>query len=187
MEAEWLAEASIEVIESLQPKKITRGERIHRIPKIHLVDQMMTDPPNFRRLTRFTCSEFNQIASELERAFPICTTTLDTRTKLFYFLNRMSGGVFHTEGVAKLGMCEATASNYFNEMLSKVVKLYKGVISWPTAEARKKLGAQVPDLPGCIGAIDGTHLRICKPFVNESMFYSGKHRMHSINCELVCM
>ena len=122
----------------------------------------------------------------MDRCFEYEPTTFDTRSKLFLFLSRMSGGDRMKRGVSDCGMSASTISSYFREIQSKMAKLFSHVICWPNKEERALLASHIDAFPGCIGMIDGTHLPCNKPLKNENIFYSGKSKFHSINSEVVC-
>lgn len=62
-------------------------------------------------------------------------------------------------------------------------------IKWPDAARRLELGARIPQFKGCIGFIDGTLVRIRRPFsVDRDLqraYYNGRKRMHCMNNTVV--
>ena len=59
--------------------------------------------------------------------------------------------------------------------------------SWETSSvvATKQGFLQYGGFPGCIGAIDGTKIKIRAPSVDEDA-YVGRHPGHFINCQAIC-
>ena len=106
-----------------------KKNKIKRDIRVHFVNSVQNDPENFRRHTRFTIPEFEYIAQELDRCFEFKQTRFDTRSKLFLFLSRMSGGDRMKRGVSDCGMSASTISNYFREIQSKMAKLFSHVIA----------------------------------------------------------
>lgn len=51
-------------------------------------------------------------------------------------------------------------------------------IRWPTTEERLQLAAHNPDWPGCVGIIDGTLVKIRRPFHDEdhSTWFNGRKK-----------
>lgn len=49
-------------------------------------------------------------------------------------------------------------------------------IRWPTPQERRILGRHIPRVPGCIGFMDGTLVRIRRPYenANHSKWFQGK-------------
>jgi hypothetical protein len=56
-------------------------------------------------------------------------------------------------------------------------------IRWPSAEERLELGNFLPQLPGCIGVVDGTLVRIRRPWKHpqHGSWYNGRKKIYCIN------
>ena len=60
-------------------------------------------------------------------------------------------------------------------------------IKWPSAQQRLDLARTVPQLPGCIGFIDGTLCQIRRPFNNplHGNWFNGRKKMYCLNNTVV--
>ena len=60
-------------------------------------------------------------------------------------------------------------------------------IRWPGPSEREVLGRTIPQLPGCIGFIDGTLCRIRRPYndPDERRWYNGRKKMYCFNNTVV--
>ena len=56
-------------------------------------------------------------------------------------------------------------------------------IKWPDAIERQALASMVPNFLGCIGIIDGTLVKICRPWKNpeHAKWFNGRKKMYSMN------
>lgn len=61
-------------------------------------------------------------------------------------------------------------------------------IQWPTGQAFAEIQQEFQEIagfPGVIGAIDGSHIRICAPHEHPDS-YINRHGYHSINIQCIC-
>jgi hypothetical protein len=63
----------------------------------------------------------------------------------------------------------------------------KDEIRWPNDRERRVLARKIPQLPGCIGFIDGTLCQIRRPFGNplHSTWFNGRKKMYCFNNTVV--
>lgn len=56
-------------------------------------------------------------------------------------------------------------------------------IRWPTPEERRNLSSRLPQFPGCIGMIDGTLVKIRRPYNNPEhrRWFNGRKKMYAMN------
>lgn len=89
-----------------------------------------------------------------------------------------------------IGMAQPTVSKVVAEtLLILEKKLCAQWISFDMSEDDKKEAKKAfflrTGFPGVIGCIDGTHIKIIRPNLNEHIFFSRKG-YHSINAMIVC-
>ncbi|XP_033763297.1 putative nuclease HARBI1 [Pecten maximus] len=98
----------------------------------------------------------------------------------------------------KMQLCSGDNFNVDQSTVSRVIQrvtnalnhqdVVRRFVTFPlTAEAIKKHQADfyaVARFPGVVGAIDGTHIRILRPSINEPEFVNRKN-FHSINVQIV--
>ena len=60
-------------------------------------------------------------------------------------------------------------------------------IEWPDSYEREELGQQHPDFEGCIGFIDGTLVKIRRPYrdPDHSRFFNGRKKIYAMNNTVV--
>ena len=109
--------------------------------------------------------------------------------QLFCALRFYACGSFQRVVGDGLGLHRSTVSRIVNRVSSAIVRHHRRYITFPTTQAAKQdMKANffdVAQLPGVIGAIDGTHIRICTPHVDEHL-YVGRKGGHSLNVLAVC-
>lgn len=83
---------------------------------------------------------------------------------------------------------ESTVSTVLREVVNAINVVFKNKIQWPDREQafiNMEEFKQYCDLPGVIGAIDGTHFSIAKPTHFAEDFYYFKTNGYSIVCQAV--
>ncbi|XP_054746199.1 uncharacterized protein LOC129250617 [Anastrepha obliqua] len=100
-----------------------------------------------------------------------------------------SGGYQHAIGNDYLiGMCQSTVSKLTGNVLEEIeAKLCPKHIKFEPDDSRrcKEWFVENYQIPGVVGCIDGTHIGLQKPTVNEHMYFNRKG-FHSINAMLIC-
>ncbi|XP_053954971.1 putative nuclease HARBI1 [Anastrepha ludens] len=100
-----------------------------------------------------------------------------------------SGGYQHAIGNDYLiGICQSTVSKLTGNVLEEIeAKLCPKHIKFEPDDSRrcKDWFVENYQIPGVVGCIDGTHIGLQKPTVNEHMYFNRKG-FHSINAMLIC-
>lgn len=100
-----------------------------------------------------------------------------------------TSGTITTHTVATLfGVGDGgTVNRYINRVIKAILKLKPSVLSWPTEAERKiiqETGLNV--LPGCIGFVDGTEIRLEeRPLINGDRYISRKQQ-YSLKLQITC-
>ncbi|XP_054729350.1 putative nuclease HARBI1 [Anastrepha obliqua] len=86
-------------------------------------------------------------------------------------------------------MCQSTVSKLTGNVLEEIeAKLCPKHIKFEPDDSRrcKEWFVENYQIPGVVGCIDGTHIGLQKPTVNEHMYFNRKG-FHSINAMLVSL
>ncbi|XP_071104771.1 putative nuclease HARBI1 [Haliotis cracherodii] len=127
----------------------------------------------------------NQLQSPTKR-----NMSLDAELKVIITLRYLATGKIQLCNGDDLGISQPTVSRVINQTLNALVipAILHRFISMPSNAAdlnRTQVQFQaIGGFPGVIGVIDGTHVRIIAPHVNEPEFVCRKG-FHSINVQVV--
>ena len=84
---------------------------------------------------------------------------------------------------------QSTASRYISAVALGLQENYSKFVRMPSSTEKPNIKSQFYDiahLPGVLGLVDGTHIRIQKPSENEAD-YVNRHFYHSINVQALCL
>jgi nuclease HARBI1 len=100
-----------------------------------------------------------------------------------------TGGYYALVGDAH-GLHKSTVSRKIRAVVQLIVKhIWSNIVKFPSSAVHLvENAAKFHDIAGItsvIGCMDGTHVRIKMPSVNEGVFVN-RHQEHSINCLMVC-
>ena len=114
----------------------------------------------------------------------VLTPTLQLLLALLFYAN----GAFQNTMVDMIGVHKSTACRVIRRVslaLSRRLPRYVKLPNEAEAIADKQRFRQASGIPGIIGCIDGTHIRIQAPSEYEHLYVNRKG-YHSINVQLVC-
>ena len=83
---------------------------------------------------------------------------------------------------------QSSASRYIHDVAQGLQDIYHQFVSMPNPSEKvevKNKFYEIAHLPGVLGLVDGTHIRIQKPHDNEAD-YVNRHFYHSINVQAIC-
>ena len=89
----------------------------------------------------------------------------------------------------KFGVTESTAHHATNEIIVALNDMKNDVICWPTEQEMIVVEQSFRDnnrIPGIIGCIDGSHIKIRAPRKQIQNDYVNRHQQHSFNLTAVC-
>ncbi|XP_041347098.1 putative nuclease HARBI1 isoform X1 [Gigantopelta aegis] len=116
--------------------------------------------------------------------------SVDAVTKVLVTLRYLATGKFQLCSGDDHGVSQPTVSRIVQQTLDSLTsnEIIKRFIKFPTDPNEIRRHQQrfynVANFPGVVGIIDGTHIQIQAPTVNENEFVN-RHRYHSINTQIV--
>ena len=87
-----------------------------------------------------------------------------------------------------MGYHKCTVSRVVAQVTDTLCKRMRRFVVWPNEEARRRSMEAFVDVAGfpyVVGCVDGSHITIQAPSVDEPAFVNRK-RFHSINMQAVC-
>ncbi|KAL7632701.1 UNVERIFIED_CONTAM: hypothetical protein RMT77_016972 [Armadillidium vulgare] len=148
----------------------------------------------FFRECRLTRATFNKIMEDLSAHEPFTTYNVKGREQLdlekalmvtLWYLGRQST---YYEISKVFGISPSCCHTYVSTIIAAINDVYKRVIKWPGMSEITKVEEefrQLGSFPGCIGAIDGCHIRIRAPEESQKC-YLDRTMNHSVNLLAVC-
>lgn len=131
----------------------------------------------------------------LQEIIPFIPTTkkyysIDVSSQLLIGLRYLSIGTFQQPIGDLFGVHRSTVSRICRRVLKAIAMLREKYINFPSIPSRmqqpKVQFYSLAHFPGVIGAIDGTHIPIKKPSVQDSEIYRNRKGIFSINVQAVC-
>ena len=113
---------------------------------------------------------------------------IPVRTQILMSLRFLASGSFLEVIGDTFGYNKGTVSRVLNSFIDAVLDHTQDYINWPTNDDNSVVKSGFQELGGfqnVIGCIDGTHVRLQAPSVDEPSFVNRKG-YHSINCQAVC-
>ena len=116
---------------------------------------------------------------------------LPVKCQLLVALKYYATGCFISglKNICNMKLCASSVVNCITNVSMALAELSEDFLSFPldkqTILNTKDGFQQYGGFPACIGAIDGTHIQIKPPSVNEEI-YVGRKGFHSINVQVVC-
>ncbi|CAG2189723.1 HARBI1 [Mytilus edulis] len=87
-----------------------------------------------------------------------------------------------------MGFAKSTVSRVIDRVTDSLVAMKDDFISWPDNQRKNVIRAgfyEKAGFPNVVGCIDGTHIRITGPSIDEPAFVNRKG-FHSINVQAIC-
>lgn len=165
---------------------------------VHLFSRHAKDEKIFRSCTAFTLEEFEALHALLQPGLqePYGAArrkrkrALSTRDMLFGYLKMMRSQHSSWETFAyEFGYSsKESAANLWKHVTGVVLDKLDYLVQWPSKEERRVLSdlSALSGLPGLIGYIDGTRLRLRRPTFGQHIVYSGKIKGHCTNNQIIC-
>ncbi|XP_067633817.1 putative nuclease HARBI1 [Eurosta solidaginis] len=148
---------------------------------------------SFHQLNRINKPAFKYLLDVLHNGLPVARKrfAIDTVVKLSAALRFFGEGAYQ-KGVGRQ-MNVGLSQSSFSHVLSKVLNVFEEClcnqwIKWPTKDEMREIALDFHrqfNIPGIIGCIDGTHVRIIGPRNNKHLYYNIKG-YYSMNVLLVC-
>ena len=130
------------------------------------------------------CHELEPVLGAQER-----DTDLPVSIRLAAALRVYAEGNFQRVSGDLAGISQPSVSRAVAQVSAAIISTKLNMIAFPTtAQDRATTKAKFADkfgFPNVLGAIDGTHVAIKSPTINEHL-YVNRHQRHSINVQAVC-
>ena len=114
---------------------------------------------------------------------------MSTTAQVFVALRFFDTGSFLQVIGDTLGLSKSTVSRIVNNVSYALARNQMHFVKWPSTEAEifqiKRRFYDKGGLPGVIGFVDGTQIRIQGPTENENNYVNRKG-FHSINVQAIC-
>lgn len=116
------------------------------------------------------------------------STSIPLETKVLLFLTQLRSGSFQKVCGGTTGVSQPTASRIIEACCDRTLTFMTSMIDFPSTlrelNTIKQSFHSVAGLTSVIGVLDGTHIPIKAPSVNEPAYVNRKF-FHSINCQVV--
>ncbi|GBG85072.1 hypothetical protein CBR_g39535 [Chara braunii] len=146
----------------------------------------------FKRFCRLPCPVFEdvlrRIAPHIQRATTNWRQPLPAEQKFACALIKWATGGFYRQSAHGLGMGLASALRSNEDVADAIIREYGDVISFPRGRRlQKTLDAfERKGFPGCVGAIDCTHLYVEKPRKERGECYYDRTGQFLVIAQVVC-
>ncbi|XP_052818499.1 putative nuclease HARBI1 [Mya arenaria] len=113
---------------------------------------------------------------------------LSVRQMVLITLRFLATGAFFNVVGDSMGYHKSTVSRVVTHVTDIICKRMKRFIVWPSGEEKKRVKSGFftsAGFPHVVGCVDGTHIRIQAPSVDEPAYVNRKG-YHSINMQAVC-
>lgn len=114
---------------------------------------------------------------------------LDLQLKIALFRLGSSGDSASIRKIATLfGVGDGgTVITVTDRVITAIINLKSKFLFWPTVQERKKIvGDTLHELPGCIGYVDGTEIKLAESPIKDHEFYFSRKKQYSIKMQIVC-
>ncbi|XP_069131771.1 uncharacterized protein [Argopecten irradians] len=157
------------------------------VPKINtymgVIDDMILpenvdDFKTHYRLSRdmFDCL-LERVRDDLIKDFRGGRCPINPDKQLLVFLNYLGNQQSMRECAHIFGLSKSTVHSIVTSVTEAIVKLQSQVIRWPDADRQREIAREVEDsvgIPGVVGFIDGTHIRLASAPGGEREYYNRK-------------
>ena len=150
------------------------------------------DDEEFRQRFRLTKLSFSNLLDQLKEVYEDPKTNrglpITLNIKLASFLPTLATNCFQLSTADHLDISQASVSRIFHEILDILFALREEFIFWPGDEENKQISRRFftkTGIPGIVGCIDGSLIKIKAPTRNEHEFVCRKG-FHAINMAAVC-
>lgn len=182
-----------------QPIELARKNQISVNPNLPIQDllyRLRCSPSQFKEIMNFHLDEFLQLSGKVVPVIEgharstgvrhVLTgrpSKLSREQHLLNFLLYMKhDNIIYFDAMlwnwSRSSLCDDAifVASYVNKAIGDEIR-------WPTLEERHALAAHIPQLPGCIGFVDGTLVRIHRPFENEhhARWFQSRKKMYCMN------
>lgn len=185
--------------ESFQPIELSRENQRtvnHNLLVSDVIGSMAPIPQHFKDLTNFWPEEFNELC---RLVCPVISSNaritgvshilsgrppkLTPEERLLSFILYMKHDNTIYVDAQRWNWSRTSVSDDSIFVASCVNEALELEIRWPGVPERVELGRVIPQLPGCIGFVDGTLCRVRRPFENQmhSKWFQGRKKMYCLN------
>ncbi|OXA46779.1 protein ANTAGONIST OF LIKE HETEROCHROMATIN PROTEIN 1 [Folsomia candida] len=95
-------------------------------------------------------------------------------------------GASYSKLAQKFGIGNGTVDAITKRVIKAIVSVEKEWIYWPDETEREKLAELCPQLPGCIGIVDGSHINLEEAPINDPQSYFSRKMRYSIHLQGIC-
>lgn len=184
----------VTLLNQFQPIELSRENQISvnpDFPMNDLLSRLATNPMQFRDMTNFTVEEFMDLQA---RVIPVIEgnarstgvrhivsgrpSKLTPQQRLLNFLLYMKhDNIIYMDSM----LWNWSRSAIYDDAIfvaSCVNAALRDEIRWPSATERTALAQHIPQLSSYIGFVDGSLVRICRPYENEhhSKWFQGRKK-----------
>ena len=174
-------------ISSLQPIRQRLNSQVYREPwkGEDRLNKLFRRPYEFFQVTGETQQSFFQLFEKIQDRIPKLPSKISQENKLCLVLmwlrcypnSSLLSSIFLVS-ITDISRC-------LRSMWPLLLDVVKEEIKWPTRREWTRLKNSWPDLPGVVGAIDGTSHKIQKPLENQRKFYSGCRKYHCVHSQIL--
>ncbi|XXQ39249.1 DDE superfamily endonuclease [Plasmodiophora brassicae] len=180
------------------------NNQVYVDPDIGVRDELaylLRRPSLFRATTNFTASEFEELCSLVCPVIELYARStgeirgaggrppkLSPEQRLLSFILHFK---HDNNFVYDSGKWNWAKSSHCDDAIFVATCINEAILDqeiyWPDEHERKMLGRTLPEMPGCIGNIDGTLVRIPRPHNNpeHGRWFNGRKKMYAMNNTVV--
>ena len=140
---------------------------------------------------RFSTNGINFLCNLLEEELERPTKrghAMSVEDQILVTLRYLATGNFLQVIGDTMGYDKSCVSRTIDRVVGALMDAFQDFVVWPSEEEKKKIKRkffEMRRMPGVVGCIDGTHVRIQAPSRDEASFVNRKG-YHSINIQAVC-
>ncbi|XP_049311304.1 uncharacterized protein LOC125778329 [Bactrocera dorsalis] len=153
------------------------------------------DSGRMRQMLRIEFFEFNYILSLIKQdpVFQnknfVSQLPIDLQLKITLFRLGSSGESASIRKIATLfGIGDGgTVTKVTERVITALINLKSTFLCWPSREERRKIVTKtMKELPGCIGYVDGTEIRLAESPSKDHELYFSRKKQYAIKMQVVC-
>lgn len=185
------------------PNKFEEGGQTtvnHNVGVTDILSRMREVPVLFKVLTNFEVREFDELSSlvcptindnarstGVERVLSGRPMKLTPEQRLLNFIMYLKHDNVISYESFQWNVARSTLCDDVIFIASCITDALAHEISWPNEVERRRLSRLNPHFPGCIGIIDGTLVKIRKPWnnPNHTKWFNGRKKMYCMNNTVV--
>ena len=162
------------------PRGVPRRERLAPFAKYSAPPHKLEDFVNF------TKGPFEELASEVARHMPDRDRDVAVIDIIFFVLYRLKQGVSLKAAALMIGVCPATASGYWGEVMPILSRIGREELA-PVPGLAEYLADFMPDELKMTGVVDGMALPVQTPVIDLHGSYSGLRKSDVMQVQHVAL